>query len=217
MIVRKILKSCMMMGAVVAVFSLLVAGCDKPDEALKRAEDAIQKAKDAGAYEYAADKMESAEQALADGKDQVESYQYQQALESFIEAYNLAMEAYNIALAALKGEEPPPPPPPPTYVPPPPPTVGSHTVVRGDCLWWIAESRDAYSDPFQWPLIYDANRDEIDSAARSSGLPHMRSDGWAHWIFPGQEFDVPMDVSTEDIKNARRRAGAPDPYLPPGR
>lgn len=214
---RKILKSCLMTVAATVALCLLIGGCDKPDEAMKRAEDAIQKAKDAGAYEYAPDKMKSAEQALDDGKDQVGSYQYNKALESFTEAYKLAMEAYNIALAALKGEEPPPPPPPAYVPPPPPPSVGTHTVVRGDCLWWIAESRDAYSDPFQWPLIYDANRDEIDSAARSSGLPHMRSDGWAHWIFPGQEFDVPTDVSTEDIKNARRRAGAPNPYLPPGR
>ena len=38
----------------------------------------------------------------------------------------------------------------------------SHTVYDGECLWRISEYSDIYGDPFQWPLIYGANRDEID-------------------------------------------------------
>ena len=210
----KRIQSLMLMLSVATVAICLIgASCSGAyEEALKKAEDAIQMAKDAGAYQYAEDKITSAEQALKEGQEQVESYQYTDAVDSFTKAYNLAMEAYNIALAAAKGEEPPPPTPTPVYVPPPA-SVGSHTVDSGECLWWIAESDDAYSDPFQWPLIYDANRYQIDAAAKSSGLGYMRSDGWAHWIFPGQEFHIPMDVSTEDIKNARSRAGAPEPYM----
>jgi len=88
----------------------------------------------------------------------------------------------------------------------------SHTVVKGECLWWIAEYGKIYDDPFQWPLIYDANRDEIDKTANRYGHNQKEED----WIFPGQQFDIPRDASLDDIKAARKRAGAPAPYLPPG-
>jgi nucleoid-associated protein YgaU len=37
----------------------------------------------------------------------------------------------------------------------------SYTVVRGDCLWNIAKKDYIYNDPFQWPRIYEANKDQI--------------------------------------------------------
>lgn len=40
----------------------------------------------------------------------------------------------------------------------------SYTVVRGDTLWDIASYRVIYGDPYQWPLIYKANTDQIDDA-----------------------------------------------------
>ena len=207
---RKIQGSMLMLGVFALALSLLASGCDKPTAEMKRAENAISAAEDAGAKEYAAKKLASAEEAMRDGKKYMDSWQYKQARDEFEKAYRFAREAKEMALNADRGGEPPPV---VDYIkPPPPPSVGSHTVVSGECLWWIAEGSDVYSDPFQWPLIYDANRDEIDAAAKSSGLGYMRSDGWAHWIFPGQEFDIPSDVSTEDIKNARSRAGAPQPY-----
>jgi nucleoid-associated protein YgaU len=204
-----------MAGILVALVSLVIGGCNKPTAEMKRAQAAIDDAKKAGAGEYAAGELASAEQALAGGKKQMDNFQYKKARASFEEAYRLALKAKEIALkgggpggdgttattttttTGGKG-------------------AGSHTVVKGDCLWYIAESKDAYSDPFQWPLIYDANRSEIDSAAKASGLPKKAPDGWAHWIFPGQELAVPQDASTDQIKDARMRAGAPAPYLPPG-
>lgn len=76
----------------------------------------------------------------------------------------------------------------------------SHTVVKGECLWWIAEYKQVYNDPFMWPLIYKANRDKIKN-------PDL--------IYPGQVFRIPREFSLEDLKMSRKSAGAPRPYLPP--
>ncbi len=76
----------------------------------------------------------------------------------------------------------------------------SHTVVKGECLWWIAEYKNVYNDPFMWPLIYKANRDKIKN-------PNL--------IYPGQVFEIPRDFSLDYLKECRRSAGAPRPYLPP--
>lgn len=76
-----------------------------------------------------------------------------------------------------------------------------HVVKKGECLWWIAEYKDIYNDPFQWPLIYDANKDQISN-------PDL--------IYPGQVFQIPSGGYTMDeVKEARRKAGAPRPYTPP--
>ena len=81
------------------------------------------------------------------------------------------------------------------------PVAGYHVVKKGECLWWIAEYEDVYNDPFMWPLIYDANKDNI----RNPNL-----------IYPGQEFSVPRSgYSLDEIQDARRGAGAPRPYTPP--
>lgn len=76
----------------------------------------------------------------------------------------------------------------------------SHKVVKGECLWWIAEYKDIYNDPFMWPLIYKANRDQIKN-------PDL--------IYPNQVFTIPRDFSLEELKESRKMAGAPRPYLPP--
>jgi nucleoid-associated protein YgaU len=65
-----------------------------------------------------------------------------------------------------------------------PPT---HEVVKGECLWRIAESEKIYSDPFQWPLIYQANRSQIKD-------PDL--------IYPKQEFQIKRDASAAEIRQA---------------
>jgi len=47
---------------------------------------------------------------------------------------------------------------------------------RRDCLWRIAEYEDVYGDPWKWPSIYSANKDQIKD-------PDL--------IFPGQELIIP--------------------------
>lgn len=50
----------------------------------------------------------------------------------------------------------------------------TYTVVRGDCLWKIAQR--FYGRGTLWPRIYDANRSKIKNP---------------HWIYPGQKFVIP--------------------------
>ena len=77
----------------------------------------------------------------------------------------------------------------------------SHTVTKGECLWWIAEYKQVYNDPFMWPLIFKANRDQIKN-------PDL--------IYPGQVFSVPRDgFDLEQVKAARKQAGAPWKHLEP--
>ena len=51
-----------------------------------------------------------------------------------------------------------------------------YTVVKGDCLWYIAKRKEHYGNGFAWPKIYNANRDQIKN-------PDL--------IFPKQIFKVP--------------------------
>jgi nucleoid-associated protein YgaU len=55
-------------------------------------------------------------------------------------------------------------------------TATSHVVKKDECLWWIAQYREVYNDPWQWPRIYEANRDQIED-------PDV--------IYPGQVLSIP--------------------------
>ena len=76
----------------------------------------------------------------------------------------------------------------------------SYTVGKGDKLRIIAGRKEIYNDPYQWPLIYKANRDQIRD-------PHM--------LFVGQQLVIPRTVTIEEVREARRQAGAQAPYDPP--
>ena len=78
--------------------------------------------------------------------------------------------------------------------------VKSYTVGNGESLWTIAGRKDIYNDPYMWPLIYKANRDQIKD-------PNL--------IYPRQIFFVLREFSREDTIKAREFAGAPPPYTPP--
>jgi len=41
------------------------------------------------------------------------------------------------------------------------PETQRYNVVQGDTLWGISGQQDIYGDNFQWPLIFKANRDQI--------------------------------------------------------
>ncbi len=69
----------------------------------------------------------------------------------------------------------------------------SHTVTKGECLWWISEYKHIYNDPFMWPLIFKANRDKIKN-------PDL--------IYPGQQFEIPRAFDLVQAKDARKQAGA---------
>mgnify|MGYP001818358611 CR=1 FL=1 len=70
-------------------------------------------------------------------------------------------------------------------------TDDSYTVVRGDNLWNISGQSSIYGDPYQWPLIYKANRSQIKD-------PDL--------IFPGQTFDIDRNASSAEIDAAVNHA-----------
>ncbi len=69
-----------------------------------------------------------------------------------------------------------------------------YEVERGDSLWSISGKAETYNNPYQWPLIYKANRDQIKDA---------------DLIHPGQNFAVDRNPSAADtqmaIDHARNR------------
>ncbi len=67
----------------------------------------------------------------------------------------------------------------------------SYQVVRGDNLWSISGKDSIYANPYQWPLIYKANRSKINDA---------------DLIYPGQVFDIDRDASSADIDAAVKHA-----------
>ncbi len=84
-----------------------------------------------------------------------------------------------------------------------------YVVKRGDTLPSIAARHEIYNDSFMWPLIYKANRDQIKD-------PKV--------LYTGQDLKVPREITTDEIVEARREAGAPEPekipkeaFLPRGK
>lgn len=69
--------------------------------------------------------------------------------------------------------------------------VDQYEVIRGDNLWNISGKGEVYANPYQWPLIYKANRDKISDA---------------DLIYPGQVFDIDRAASSTDIDAAIEHA-----------
>ena len=67
----------------------------------------------------------------------------------------------------------------------------SYSVVRGDHLWGIASKSRIYGNPYQWPLIYKANSDQIQDA---------------DLIRPGQELAINRNASRSEVNAAIRHA-----------
>jgi LysM repeat protein len=75
-----------------------------------------------------------------------------------------------------------------------------YRVKKGETLVDIARRREIFNDPYLWPLIYKANRDQIRD-------PQV--------IFPGQQLTIPRDITREDMLEARTEAKTPPSYTPP--
>jgi len=67
----------------------------------------------------------------------------------------------------------------------------NYEVSRGDNLWDISGKPSVYADPYQWPLIYKANSDQIKDA---------------DLIYPGQVLTVDTAPSSSDVNAAVRHA-----------
>jgi nucleoid-associated protein YgaU len=70
-------------------------------------------------------------------------------------------------------------------------TGESYEVMRGDNLWAISGKPDVYADPYQWPLIYKANSDQIKDA---------------DLIYPGQVLTVDTAPSSAEVDAAIQHA-----------
>ena len=71
--------------------------------------------------------------------------------------------------------------------------VVNYTVRQDDSLSGISNKDRVYGDWQMWPLIYDANRSQIND-------PDL--------IHPGQQFDVPQDATAEQRVDAQMRGAA---------
>lgn len=62
----------------------------------------------------------------------------------------------------------------------------SYTIKKGDTLWQLAQK--FYGDPAMCTVIYEANKEEIENAAKQNGKNESNR---GYWIFPGQSITIP--------------------------
>lgn len=76
----------------------------------------------------------------------------------------------------------------------------SHFVVKkGDSLWKIAASKKGLGDPFEWPLIFKANRDQIQDP---------------DFIEVSQDLSFKKNYSQDEIADAVDKAKQTPPFEP---
>jgi len=187
-------KWVLLVSVVFLGFGLILAGCAKPTAELEKAESALQEAKDAGAPQLASADYNAAENKLNEGKKLIDEIKYSDAKTALEESAQLSALAKQKALAAKKGPEPKPVTPAPVVTKKVDlgPGFTEYAVSQGDCLWNISRKGDIYGDAFQWPLIYDNNKDQIKN-------PDL--------IYPKQVLKIKRNATEDEIKAAKKKAG----------
>lgn len=187
----KLFKGIKFAALMALVLSVAVGCASTPDEAAEdqvaKAKEAIAAAKSANAEAKAAgaawrdtdDIIKQAEAALEEGDT---GTAIQLAEKARKQAEN-ALEQKRLEEARLSEET--------TPEPQPEMAMGSYSVAPGDNLWSISAKGDIYGDPYQWPLIYKANRNKIEDA---------------DLIYPGQQLDIDRSASSADINAAINHA-----------
>ena len=84
--------------------------------------------------------------------------------------------------------------------------VEEYRVGEGETLWTISAQPQVYGEGLLWPLLYQANRDQIKDPRQ---------------IFPGQDLGIRRDMTKEELEDARQRARESDIFpvpraTPPG-
>lgn len=179
--------------ALIALVLSLAVGCastpEEPEvDPVAQAEAAIAEAKAANAEAKAAgaawrdtdDLIKAAEEALAAGDTGKAIQLANQARDQALNALRQKREE-EARMSQMKSEP----------APAPTPSMDSYTVVRGDNLWNISARGDIYGNPYQWPLIYKANRSKIKDA---------------DLIYPGQQLDIERNASAADVDAAINHA-----------
>lgn len=75
--------------------------------------------------------------------------------------------------------------------PAPPTPAATYTVREGENLWIISNRAVVYHDGFLWPLLYQANRDQIKDPQQ---------------IYPGQVLNIRRDLTEAEKEEARIKA-----------
>ncbi|GIX21749.1 MAG: hypothetical protein KatS3mg121_0532 [Gammaproteobacteria bacterium] len=169
--------------ALVAGFAVGCASTPEPEQpneqqqqaaaAIASAQAAIEEAAAVGAEWRDAQAVLDQAKAAYDGGD------YATAIELANQAEQMARDAIAAWQAAQQPE------------PEPEPAFGSYEVIVGDSLWKISGKSSVYGDPYRWPLIYKANKDQIKDA---------------DLIYPGQVFQYPLSPSQSEVDAAVQHA-----------
>lgn len=180
----------LLLAAVTTAFIIGCAGTTEEDKAGGDAAAAIAAAK--AAYDKAKKELyawrdtgkiiKKAEKALKDGKD--------------AEALKLANKAREQAEMALQQKQDEMDRNAKLFAPASWDTAGSsgagdYSVVKGDSLWSISGQSSVYGNPYQWPLIYKTNSDQIKDA---------------DLIYPGQNLAIDRNASAGDVDAAINHA-----------
>lgn len=192
-----------------------------PSLQLQAARTAIEEARAAEAPVLAPTEYRSAQEALRSAEELIQQKKYRMAEEVLPFAEDYARRAMRIAeqeqanreLQTIRAqeilrsqqlpEEKPirptpqtkraitarPVPPPQPLKPPPPPLY--YRVREGETLWTIAARREIYGDALLWPLLYQANRDQIRDPRQIHG---------------GQTLNIPRELKESEKRAAREKA-----------
>lgn len=184
----KLFKAIKFTALIALVLSIAVGCASTPEEepvddqvvlaqqAIAAARDANEEAKAAGAAWRDTDALiAAAEEALAAGDT---GQAIQLANQARLQAENALAQKRAEEARLMEAEAEPAP-------------MDSYTVVRGDSLWGISGRSEVYGNPYQWPLIYKANRNQIKDA---------------DLIYPGQQLDIDRAASAMEIDAAINHA-----------
>ena len=78
---------------------------------------------------------------------------------------------------------------------------GRWYVGEGENLWTISAQPQVYAEGLLWPLLYQANRDQIKDPRQ---------------IFTAQILDIRRDMTVEELEEARQKARESDIFPVPG-
>jgi len=185
-----------------------------PEIELEHARSALHGAQMAGAEELAPDTYLQAQNLLSNAEQLISKHEYTDSIPLLTEATALAQASEKQAASEmskrLEAAPPPvvvlqpqgndsPPYPTPTFstktrhLPP----ITTYTVQEGDNLWSIAAHSEVYGDPLLWPLLYQANRDQIKDPRQ---------------IYTGQSLTIQRNLSDAEREDARNKARKSDVF-----
>jgi len=156
--------------------------------------------------DYALQHARRAVSLAEEGKAKLEQEQAEQAIlaEQARQAEPIKAQTEETEIKQQKQQPAAKPTPAPEPEPAPKPQiklVDEYSVGEGETLWTISAQPQVYSEGLLWPLLYQANRDQIKDPRQ---------------IFPGQTLGIRRDMTSEELEEARQRARESDIFPVPG-